>query len=189
MGERGVGEHAIGDQPIARAALPSGEIVSDDPKVVLRDMRELRASGAFSDRPDPGRTCLQPVIDADITTIVQLDSRLFEPDSGCVRRSPRRDQNVGALDGSLAEIRAHDKADILSGSAAHLDDLSANEKLDSFVTENPLDLVRDVAILSAHDLRPMFDNRHAATEAAVGLSQFEADIAATEHDQVRRQVV
>jgi hypothetical protein len=35
MGERRVGEHAIGDQPIARVALPSGEIVSDDPKVII----------------------------------------------------------------------------------------------------------------------------------------------------------
>ena len=152
-------------------------------------MRELRASGAFSDGPDPGRTCLQPVIDADITTIVQRDSRLFEPDSSCVRRSPRRDQNVAALDGSLAGVRAHDKADILSGSAAHLDHLSANEKLDFFAPENPLDLVRDIRILPAHELRPMFDNRHMATKAAVGLCQFEADIAAPEHDQMRRKVV
>ena len=35
----------------------------------------------------------------------------------------------------------------------------------------------------------MLDDRHAAAEAAVGLRQFEADIAAAEHDQVRRQIV
>ena len=35
----------------------------------------------------------------------------------------------------------------------------------------------------------MFDDRHAATEAAIGLRQFEAHIAATQHDQMRRQIV
>src|SRR5206468_3524710 len=41
----------------------------------------------------------------------------------------------------------------------------------------------------AHKLRPMLDDRHAATEATVRLGQFETDIATPEYDQMWRQVV
>ena len=61
--------------------------------------------------------------------------------------------------------------------------------MNTFVTENPLHFIRDVRILPAHQLRPGLDDRHAAAEAAISLGQFEADIAAAEHDQMRRQVV
>src|SRR5439155_5195502 len=37
--------------------------------------------------------------------------------------------------------------------------------------------------------RPVFDHRHAAAETAVSLCQFEADVAAAEHDQVRGQTI
>src|SRR5262249_50755091 len=46
----------------------------------------------------------------------------------------------------------------------------------------------NVAILSPHELRPLLQYRHAAAEAAIGLRQLETDVAAAEHDQMRRQV-
>src|SRR6185437_2433195 len=55
VGEWRVREHAIWDQPVARAAIPSGQIILDDPEVVDRYVRELRAAGAFTDGPDPRR--------------------------------------------------------------------------------------------------------------------------------------
>jgi len=42
-----VGEHAVRNQPIARAALPSRQIVPDNLKVVDGYVRELWAAGAF----------------------------------------------------------------------------------------------------------------------------------------------
>src|SRR4051794_40140473 len=75
-----VREHATGNQLIARAALPPSEIVPDDPKVVVGDVRELWAAGAFAHSPDIGRSRLQPVIDANIATSVQFDAGRFEPD-------------------------------------------------------------------------------------------------------------
>jgi hypothetical protein len=51
MGERGISKHAIWDQPIARAAISSTQIIPNNPKIVLRHVRELRAAGAFPDRP------------------------------------------------------------------------------------------------------------------------------------------
>src|SRR5271166_696162 len=123
MGKGRVGEHAIGNQPIARAAVPSGQVVPDDAKIIDRGMRELRAAGAFADRPDIGRGRLQLLVDADVTASVQLDAGLLEPDLGVVRKAPRRDQDVGTPDRPLTGSRAHGNADLLAGAAAHVEGL------------------------------------------------------------------
>ncbi len=52
--------------------------------------------------------------------------------------------------------------------------------------EDLLHLRCDVGILAAHQLAPGIDNRHAATETTISLGQFETDIAAPEHNQMRR---
>ena len=188
-GEGRVGEHAIGNQPIARAACRAGQIVPDDPEVVDGCVRELGAPGAFPHGPDVGRTRLQPLVDANIAPTVQLNAGLLEPEPGGVRRAPRRDQDVAALDLLLAGERAHDHADVLSGSTAHLEGLGRQEEVNTFLTEDPLHRIRDVGILAAHELRAMLDDRHPAPEATVRLGQFETNIAAPEHDQMCWQVV
>jgi Tfp pilus assembly protein PilE len=40
-GQLGIGEHAVGNQPVACRAVPAGEIVADDPEVVEGRVREL----------------------------------------------------------------------------------------------------------------------------------------------------
>ena len=122
-GERRVGEHAVRNQPVPRGALPAGEIVPDDPKVVVGYMRELRAAATFAHGPDVGRGRFQPLVDANVTTAVQLDPGVLEPDPGGVWNAPRRDQNVAAIDLSLAGGRAHGEADLFSGSAVHIEGL------------------------------------------------------------------
>ena len=69
-------------------------------------VRELRAAGAFADRPDVGRARLQPLVDADVAARVQLDAGLVEADAGGVGNAPGRDQDVAALDLLLAGRRA-----------------------------------------------------------------------------------
>ena len=49
--------------------------------------------------------------------------------------------------------------------------------------------IGDVGILARDDPRALFDDRHAAAEAAIRLRQFQPDIAAAEHDQMCRQMV
>ena len=49
--------------------------------------------------------------------------------------------------------------------------------------------LRNVGVLSARQLRAVLDHRHAAAKAPVGLCQFDADIAAAEHNQVRGQTI
>ena len=52
-----------------------------------------------------------------------------------------------------------------------------------------MDFLRDVGILAAHQLRPGLDDSHFGAEAAIGLRQFEAGVAAADHDQMRGQDV
>ena len=184
VSEGRVREHAVRDQPIARAAVAAGEIVTDDAKVILGCVRELRAAGAFPNGPDIGRRRLQPLIDANIAATVQLDAGLFEPDAGGIGNASCRGQDIAALDPLLAGGCAHGEADFLSGAAPHIEGLGRHENLNAFLTENPLQFIGDVRILAGHQLRPGLDNHHAAAEAAISLGHFETNIATAEHDQM-----
>src|SRR6476660_7351952 len=124
MGEWRVREQAVWNQPIARAALPPGQIVPDNSKVVDGYVRELWTAGAFPHGPDTGRSRLQSLVDANVATTIQLNAGLLKPDPGGVRNAPRRDQDVGAPDLLLPGGCAHGKAHFLSGSAVHIEGLS-----------------------------------------------------------------
>ena len=82
MGQLRIGEHAVRHQAVARTAIPPGQIVLDDPKVVDGNVREVRAAGTFPDRPDIGCGRLQPLIDADVAASIQFDPSLVEADLG-----------------------------------------------------------------------------------------------------------
>src|SRR5262249_41997700 len=133
MGEWRVCEHAVRNQPIARAAIAAGEIVPDDAKVILGYVRELWAAGAFAASPDIGRRCLQPLIDANVAAAVQLYAGLFEPDASSIGNASCRGQDVAALDLLLTGGRAHGKADLFSGSALHIEGLGRHQNLNTFV--------------------------------------------------------
>ena len=187
--ERRVREHAVGNQPVARTAAHSGQIVPNDPEIVERHVRELRAAGALADRPDIGRTCFQPFIDRDVAATVQRDTGHVEPDPRGVGNAPGRRQNVAALDGPLPDgVRTTrrtvcpERPCTSSTSAETTMSMPSSPRMLS-------DLFRHVGVLAPGELRSVLDDGHAAAEAAVGLRQFEADIAAAEHDQMRRQIV
>src|SRR5258705_5892074 len=136
-------------------------------------MCELWAPGAFSDRPDTGRGRLEAIVDGDVATRVQLDAGHVQADRGGIGRASRRDQDVAAFDGPFTVRRAHDKADAISGPPLHLQRLRCHEQLDPFVTENSSDRIGDVPILATRELWPSLDDRDAAPEAPVRLSQLE----------------
>ena len=118
MGELRIGEHAVRHQAVARTAIPPGQIVLDDPKVVDGYVREQRAAGTLSDRPHIGRGRLQPLIDANVTAIIQFDPGLVEADPGSVRNPPCRDQDVAACDLLFAGGRTRYNIDLFARAAA-----------------------------------------------------------------------
>src|SRR5262245_39547660 len=189
MRKRRIGEQAEGHEPIARAAVSSGQILTDNAKVVASDVRELRAARAIPHRPDVRRSGLQPLVDTDISPSIQFYAALLESDPLRVWNAPCRDQNVAALKLPLAASRAYRDPHFVSRSPVNVEDLGREQKLDAFVAEDSLHLSRNVGILSAHQLGPRLDDGHAAAEATIRLRHFESDISASEDDQVCGQVI
>jgi hypothetical protein len=98
MGERGISEHAIRNQPIPRGAVSSYEIVAYDSKIIFGYVSELRAACAFPYRPHLWRTRFQPTVDANETPSVQLHTGLIKTNSGRIGNAPYRNQDIAAID-------------------------------------------------------------------------------------------
>ncbi len=92
-------------------------------------MGELWAAGRLANCPDVGRTRLQPVIDRDISAVVEHDTGEVEPDPVGVGGASGRDQEIASFDGQIAYRRAHLEAEGLSGSALHTKNLSSKMHL------------------------------------------------------------
>ena len=60
---------------------------------------------------------------------------------------------------------------------------------DAFVAQHLQQCARDVGIFPAGELWSRLDNRHAAAESAIGLCQFQSDIAAADNDQMVGQSI
>src|SRR6516165_9891704 len=125
------GGHAIGDQPVARAAIAPRQVVTNDPKVILRHVRECRAAGAFAKRPNARDSRLQALVDADVTARGQFYAGLLDADVGSIRNASRRDENVAAFDILLARSGAGEKADLLARSAANVQKLGGHVNLNA----------------------------------------------------------
>ena len=136
MGKRGVSEHAIWNQPIARAAISSCQIVTYDTKIVFGYVRELWAAGAFPEGPDTWRTRLQPVIHANVAATVEFNADIFKSDSAGVRNASDRDQDVTTVNVLLTGGCANDNCNLVSRSPAYLEQLGLQENTHTFVAEN-----------------------------------------------------
>src|SRR5262245_1592419 len=167
MRERRIGEQAVGHEPIACAAVSSGQVLTDDAKVVAGDVRELRAARAIPHRPDVRRSGLQPLVDANISPSIQFDAALLESDPLRVWNAPCSDQNVAAIKLLLAGSCAYRDPQLLSRSPVNVEDLGRQQKLDAFIAEDPLHLIHNIGILSAHQPRPRLDDGHTAAEATL----------------------
>jgi hypothetical protein len=149
MGERGISEHAVWNQPIMCGPISSRQIITDDPKIVFGYVRELWAAGALSHGPDVWRTRFQPTIDANVTAAVQLNAGLSKSNSGRVRNAPNRRQNIAAIDVLLTRRGPHCKRNLISRSPAYLEQFGLDENLNTLVAENAPHLLRDVNILAS----------------------------------------
>src|SRR5262249_2120674 len=99
---------------VTRATVQAAEIVRDNAEVIDRHMRKLRAAGTFAERPHPGSSRLQSLVDANVAAAVQLDARFFKPDAGGVWEPPPGDHHGATLNLLLARDGAHGHADLFS---------------------------------------------------------------------------
>src|SRR5580698_7986463 len=84
-----------------RCTVPPCHVFAHNTKVVEGNMREQRAAGTVSHSPDVRHARLHPFIHLDVSIRRQLNTSLFQTNSGGIRRAPRRNENVTALDGVL----------------------------------------------------------------------------------------
>jgi len=87
----GIGEHAVRHEPIARRLGAAVQRVAQDPKVVERDMRELRAASAVADGPHTGSRRFKTVVDDNVAPRVQFDACRLESKAIRVGRPARSD--------------------------------------------------------------------------------------------------
>ena len=81
------------------------------------------------------------------------------------------------------------QADGLAGPPLDAIDGGPGQDLDPLVPEELLDRLGHVRVLAVDQRAVPFDDRHAAAEAAEGLRQLEAHVAAAQDDQVLRELV
>ncbi len=93
-----IGEHAERHDAILRGSMAALQVVTHDAEVVVRDVCELRAARAIAHRPHVGGGRLQPVVDLDIATLVELDADFLQSDSFRIRRPTDRDEKIGPFD-------------------------------------------------------------------------------------------
>ncbi len=107
-------------------------------------MREVRAAGAVAHRPDTRGRRPEPRVDLDMPFFVRLDPRLLQADAVGVRRAAPGNEQVRPLDLAVAGV----EADGLAGSPFDAIDAGLGQDLDPLVTEEPLDRLDDVRVLT-----------------------------------------
>jgi hypothetical protein len=149
MGKRWIGEHAIRNQPAARAAICSRQIVAYDSKVVFGYVSELWAARAFPYRPYIWRTRFQPIVDANETARVQLDAGLIQANTGRIGNTPCGYQDIAAIDLLLSREGARNDRNFISGSPAYPKQFGFDKNSNTFAAENAPYLLRDIDILAS----------------------------------------
>src|SRR5262249_35231311 len=161
----------------------------NDPKIIQRDMGELRTAGALTDRPHVRSACLEAIVHQNVAPGVQLHPSGFETDSSGVGSAARGDQDVAAGNGGLARRRANQQVDTISGMTAHADDFRRSDDIDSFLGEDVHDFGRDIGVLVREKLSCVLQHSHVASEAAISLRKFEADVTAAYYDEMFRNTI
>ena len=188
VGQFRVGEQAVGNEPAARGPAAAGEVVQDDATIVLADVRELRAAGAFARRPDVRGAGLKSVVDADVASRIQLDARPVPRPAGrcwASGRSPPGCRRLRAFSPSSPErtwsvTPVPERPVTLSTSAC-------NKTSTPSSVISSRSAVRHVGIFPLEQARAALDDRDAAAEPPHRLGEFQADVAAAEDDEVLGQ--
>ena len=184
--ERWVGEHRVRRDATVSRAVPAAEVVGEDLVVLVRRVGERATAVDVAERPDAVDRGAEHAIGVDVAAVVGRQPDAIEVEAigvrcpsdrrpvGANRRSCRRRRGGGAPRHSVASTRSTAVDVRISMPSAR---------------QEPGDLGGDLGILTSGDRRPVFDHRDRAPETAEELPELEADVAATEDDQVRRELL
>jgi hypothetical protein len=77
-------------------------------------MREVRATGAVPDRPDATGSRLQSLVHFHVALLGRLHSRLVEPDTAGIWRTPSGDQQMRSFQGKFNSTTRAEEPDPLA---------------------------------------------------------------------------
>src|SRR4029077_4692012 len=143
---------------------------------------------AVAQGPNVGHAGAQLVVDLDVATRIRNDTGMFAAKIVGVWSPAYRQQQMRAVD-LRPRPRSFNRHRNASTLLFHADSLAVDADVDVFRLENIGYGTRDILILARDEARRGLDHCYVASEAAVELGKFEADIAAAEHDQVRGQKI
>src|ERR1700731_519434 len=156
----------------------------DYAEIIDADVRELRATCDFADRPDPGRGGLQPLIDLDVSPVGELNAGQFQAETFGVRIAACGDQYMATLQDLLNSILLDDHTYRVARFARHSLDSCIQENIDAFICEQIAKSVAYVGIFFGHQARVAIEHRYLAAEAAHRLRQLHSDVAPTDNKQM-----
>src|ERR1700739_5010523 len=107
----------------------------DYAEIVDADVRELRASGDLTNRPDTGRGGLQSLINLYVSPVGELNAGQFQAESFGVRLAAHGDQYMATLQDFLNSILLDDDTHRVATFARHLLDPCIQENVDAFICE------------------------------------------------------
>src|SRR6201998_4768565 len=152
----------------------------DYAEIVDADVRELRASGDLTNRPDTGRGGLQSLINLYVSPVGELHAGQFQAESFGVRLAASGDQYMAALQDFLNSILLaslhNDDTDRVAGFARHSLDPCIQQNVDAFIGEQAAKRVAYIRVFFGHQPPVAIDDRHLAAEAAHRLRQFHSDV-------------
>src|SRR5262249_51192315 len=96
----------------------------------------LRTASAFSHCPYLWGTRFEPAVDANVTATIQLNARLLKSNSGSIRNTPNRDQDVAAIDMLLSREGAQHNGNLVSRSTTYPKQFGLDKNLNTFAAQN-----------------------------------------------------
>src|SRR5947209_2219217 len=180
----GIEVHAVGHQAVPGGAAASRQVVVHHTEVVEGNMGELRAAGALTQGPDPGRRRGQALVHPDVAHRGPVHPGPLQPDAFGIWRAAGCDKQVGPFDSAFAVWSLRQHAYLAAGSSLDATDLCPEANSDSLIAEELKYRRTDVSVFVAAELLPLLDDGYARAEAAHGLRQLQANIAAAHDDQM-----
>jgi hypothetical protein len=115
-----IGEHAERHDAILRASIAAIQVVTYDPEVMVRDVRESRTARAVAHRPYVGCRRFEPVIYFAIAALVEVDADLLQSNAFRFRRPTHGDEEIGTLDDTFTVSVFCKDPNVLSRMAVYL---------------------------------------------------------------------
>src|SRR5258708_7798338 len=180
----GVGWKGVAHPPVIAVE----QIGGDDLKIVVGGVGEGASPIAIAERPDTRHICAERIIHLDEATRLSAYAGVLQAEIVSIGPAAHRDEQVRSanLRAAIGAFELHHDVVALLGDAPTP---RIQAKIDAFTGEKRRNGLRDILVLTRDEARAYLDDCDLATEASVHLSKLEANVAATEHQQMSGQEI